>query len=238
MSARCLLMTIPRIAIALSLMALPAAPALAAELPADVHIVYDVLYGGSQFRVGRAEQHWHLAGGRYELKTDLVPMLGPRIHYLSKGRFTEAGLVPESFAEYRGSETTPRVQADFDWDKLRLRYGEPAQPRTATLERGAQDVNALAFQLAWLGDKAAGSLQVTTGKKVSQRSFAGSARQRVTVNGKPVEAQPWRSGEGRDRTEVWVAASLGNLPVRVVRVDDDKELQLVARELKFSTSPP
>lgn len=228
-------MTRPRTLLALALAAMPlAGPAFAGELPADARIAYDVLYGDNQFKVGRAEQRWHVEAGRYELQTELVPMLGPRIRYLSTGRMTEQGLVPETFAEYRGSDKTPHVRAEFDWEHQRVRYGRPDEARSAPLERGAQDVNALAFQLAWLGDQARGSLQVTTGKKVGRYNFTGGARTQVTVNGQRADAQPWRSVEGADRTEVWVAPKFANLPVRVVRIDDDKSLQLVARQVTIT----
>jgi hypothetical protein len=232
-------MSFSRTLLALALAAtVSAGSAVAGELPADARIAYDVLYGDNQFRVGRAEQRWHVEAGRYELQTELVPMLGPRIRYLSTGRLTDRGLVPETFAEYRGSDKTPHTRADFDWERQRLRYGRPDEERSAPLERGAQDVNALAFQLAWLGEQARGTLQVTTGKKVARYNFTGGARTPVTVNGQRTEAQPWRSVEGADRTEVWVAPQFANLPVRVVRVDDDKQLQLVARQVTVTPARP
>lgn len=224
------------LALALAASLLAGGAAAAGELPADARIAYDVLYGDNQFRVGRAEQRWHVEAGRYELQTELVPLLGPRIRYQSTGRITDHGLVPDTFLEYRGSDKTPRVRADFDWEQMSVRYGKADDPHTTALERGAQDVNALAFQLAWLGDQARGSLQVTTGKKVGRYSFVGGNRTQVTVNGQRTEAQPWRSVQGTDRTEVWVAPQLANLPVRVVQVDDDKQLQLVARQVTI-TSP-
>lgn len=209
----------------------------AAGLPADARIRYEVNYSGVPFTVGRAEQHWHAEGGRYELQTDLVPLIGPRIRYVSKGRMTAQGLVPDSFAEYRGSETTPRVRAEFDWVQRELRYGPAGEPHTAPLQPGAQDVNVLAFQLAWLGESAAGSLQVTTGKKLATYSFAGGPRRTVTINGQPTPAQPWRSGSGKGRTEVWVAPQFANLPVRVIRAEDDKELELAAQTVEFKPAP-
>jgi hypothetical protein len=233
-------MSLSRTLLALALAASPLAGSAAAagELPAEARIAYDVLYGDGQFRVGRAEQRWHAESGRYELQTDLVPVLGPRIRYLSTGRLTDRGLVPESFAEYRGSDKTPHSRADFDWAQMQVRYGKGGDLHSAPLERGAQDVNALAFQLAWLGDQARGTVQVTTGKKVGRYSFSSGGRMMVTVNGQRTEVQPWRSTQGADRTEVWVAPQFSNLPVRVVQVDDDKQLQLVARQVTITPAHP
>jgi len=225
---------LPRLSLMLVSVALAGAAA-AAELPADVRITYDVMYGSSgMLRVGRADQHWHLEDGRYTLSTELSPVFGPHIRYVSAGKVTDAGLVPESFAEFRNKEGAPRVRADFDWAKQEAVYGRPDEHRTVKLEPGAQDVNALAFQLAWLGERAAGSVQVLTGKGVSTRKFSAGTRTQVTVGAQRTEAQPWRSGDSGARTEVWLAPQLGNLPVRVVRTEDDKELQLVAKDLRVT----
>ncbi|HET9645849.1 MAG TPA: DUF3108 domain-containing protein [Burkholderiaceae bacterium] len=213
-----------------------AAVAHAAELPASARIVYDVLYGGSELRIGQAQQSWRLEGGRYSVLTELEPSfgIGPRVRYESKGRFTSAGLVPETFAEYRNKDSAPRVRADFDWSAQRVKYGTVADPRTAALEAGAQDVNALPYQLAWLGERSARPMQVVTGRGQGRHVFDSGRTVPVTVNGQRMEAQPWRAIKGTDRTEVWLAPELGNLPVRIVRVDENRELQFVAREVQVN----
>jgi hypothetical protein len=95
-------------------------------------------------------------------------------------------------------------------------------------------VNAVGYQLGWLGAKG-GALQVTTGKKVATYRFTRApSASRVTLNGREVPAWPLSSVEGEDRTEIWVAPQLGNLPVRVMRIDDDKELRFIARELQYT----
>jgi hypothetical protein len=227
----------PARALALAAALLAAAPLQAADLPVDARLVFDVLYGSNQMRIGRAEQHWHVENGRYELETELVPLLGSRIRYVSKGRLGAQGLVPESFAEYRGRESGPHTQALFDWAARTLRYGRGDERKEAPLEAGAQDVNAVGYQLGWLGPWKGGAMQVATGKKIATYRFTrASAASRVTINGREVPAWPLRSVEGEDRTEIWVAPQLGNLPVCVMRIDDDRELRFVARELQYT--PP
>jgi hypothetical protein len=223
-------------ALALAASSLAAAPLHAADLPADARLVFDVLYGSAQMRIGRAEQHWHAENGRYELQTELVPVLGNRIRYVSKGQLGSQGLVPESFAEYRGRDAgKPHTHADFDWPARTVRFGRGDEQKEAALDPGAQDVNAIGYQLAWLGAWKGGPVQVTTGKKVATYRFTrAAAATRVTINGREVPAWPLRSVEGGDRTEIWVAPQLGNLPVRVMRIDDDKELRFVAREVTYT----
>lgn len=213
-------------------MAAAAGAATASELPNDARIVYDVLYGSNQIRIGRAEQRWHVEGGQYELQTELIPLVGPRVRYVSRGQMGPKGLVPETFAEFRGRDSQPRVSASFDWPSHQVSYGRGDERKRAPLEAGAQDVNALSYQLAWLGDSATTRVQVATGKKVAHYRFTRGAATRVTVNGQEMSAWPLRSIEGQDRTEVWVAPQLGNLPVRVTRLDDDKELRFVARDVQ------
>lgn len=220
-------------AVALALGTAPAARA--ADLPADVRIVYDVLYGSNHFRVGRADQHWHVEDGRYELTTDLSPIIGPHIRYVSKGRVGPDGLVPDSFGEYRSGDKSPRVRAEFDWATQKLLFGRADESKTAALEPGAQDVNALAYQLAWMGGTG-GTMQVATGKSIAKHTFAAAPKVVVSVGAQKTDAVPVRAGSGVTKTEVWLAPQMANLPVRVVRVDDDKELQFVAREVKYT--PP
>lgn len=224
-----------RLPVSFALALLAAAPLHAADLPANARLVFDVLYGSNQMRIGRAEQRWHVENGRYELQTELVPILGNRIRYVSTGRVGAQGLVPESFAEYRGRDTGPHTQAKFDWAARIVRFGRSGERKEARLETGAQDVNALGYQLGFLGAWKGGAMQVTTGKKVAIYRFTRAANaSRVTINGREVAAWPLRSDEGEDHTEIWVAPQLGNLPVRVVRTDDDKELRFVARELQYT----
>jgi uncharacterized Zn-binding protein involved in type VI secretion len=210
-----------------------AAPeAAATELPREAHIVYDVLYGSAGMRVGRAEQHWRIEGGRYTLSTELKPIVGSQIRYESSGRLGADGLVPERFAEYRGGNAQPRTHAEFDWPQHQVHYGSDEPLRQAPLSTGAQDVNALPYQLAWLGARAARAMQVVSGRGQSQQRFASAGSATLPLDGQPVALQGWRAVEGPDRTEVWLAPSLANLPLRVRRVDDDKELQFVAREAR------
>jgi hypothetical protein len=224
-----------RLPVSLALALLAATPLRAAELPVDARLVFDVLYGSNQMRIGRAEQRWHVENGRYELQTELVPILGNRIRYVSKGRLGAQGLVPESFAEYRGRDAGPHTQAKFDWAARVVHFGRGDERKEAPLQAGAQDVNALGYQLGFLGAWKGGAMQVATGKKVANYRFTRSATaSRITINGREVPAWPLRSDEGDDHTEIWVAPQLGNLPVRVTRIDDDKQLRFVARELQYT----
>jgi hypothetical protein len=227
-------LSIVRIAAASALAAALLPAACAAELPSDARIVYDVLYGSGHFRIGRAEQHWHRNGDHYELTTDLLPVVGPHIRYVSTGHLGDAGLVPERFGEYRDGENAPRVRAEFDWAAHQLLFGRADEHKTAELTPGAQDVNALAYQLGWLGEhRMPASMQVATGKSVAMHTFNAGKPTHVSVGGKRVAVLPLADGNDDQRTEVWVAPQMANLPLRVVRIDDGRELQFVAQSVHY-----
>ncbi|WP_051319338.1 DUF3108 domain-containing protein [Chitinimonas koreensis] len=218
----------------LALFALAAASLapLAEPLPARATITYEARLGGMP--VGEAVQRWTLAQGQYKLDTEIKPILGPRIRYQSSGAVGNGGLKPADYAEYRGGDT-PRNQVRFDWTARQVSYGAPDALKNAKLDDGAQDLNALPFQLAWLGDKSPARVQVVTGRKVRDDRFALAAPASVSLKGKTVAARVWRVPEGGDATEFWLAPELGNLPVKIVRRDDHGELQLVAKQLDYQT---
>ncbi|WP_374355286.1 DUF3108 domain-containing protein [Chitinimonas sp.] len=208
----------------------------AEPLPARVHISYQARLGS--LPIGRAEQRWQLDGAHYTLNTELTPILGPRIRYISHGDIAAGGLVPLDYAEYRNNETTPRRFVRFDWAKQQASFGNGDAQETAALEAGAQELNTLPFQLAWLGDKAQIKMQIATGRKLRHDSFTSQMGNSLTLRGKQWDARSWRSGEGEDRTEVWLAPGLANLPIKIIRSDEHGELQLVAQSIDIEPEKP
>jgi hypothetical protein len=214
-----------------------AAIACSAEsMPAHVHIVYQARLGA--LPIGKADQRWILDNGRYTLTTELTPILGPRVRYLSHGEVGKRGLVPADYAEFRNNETTPRRQVQFDWPHRLASFGTPDNQESGDLEQGAQELNVLPFQLAWLGDKAEGKLQIATGRKLRIDNFQAMPPSHLNLAGKQQETRVWRAGDGDDRTEVWLAPALNNLPVKIIRSDDRGELQLVAQIIEIEPEKP
>lgn len=209
--------------------------AQAAPLPAQATIVYQARLGG--LPVGEAIQRWTIRAGQYQLSTELKPILGPRIRYQSSGSLTEQGLRPQEYAEYRGSNSQPKTRARFDWNKLEVSYGRSEAQQTGKLAPGAQDLNALPFQLSWLAGKPVPSMQIMTGRKLRQDKFAEGPQSKLTLMGKSQPARVWIAPEGEESTEIWLAPALGNLPVKIIRHDDKGELQLVAKNIEYQLDP-
>lgn len=205
--------------------------ATADALPTSAHIVYQARLGG--FPVGKAEQRWRVADGHYTLSTELMPIIGPRIRYVSHGELGKHGLAPTDYAELRGDDTTPKRVVKFNWPQHEASYGPPDSLESGKIEAGAQELNSLAFQLAWLGDKGENRMQIATGRKLMHDNFTAGEATHVSLMGKSQPARVWQAGEGADHTEVWLAPELNNLPVKITRSDDHGELQLVAQSIEI-----
>lgn len=208
----------------------------ASRLPSQAQIQYDVYLGGN-LRVGNAEQNWRIADGHYTLETRIMPIIGPKIRYVSHGRIGKQGLVPDDYAEFRNNDDKPRTSTSFDWEAREASIGPDEPLQTAKLETGAQDINAFAFQLAWLGAKDALNMQIATGRKLRIDRFAPGDNTQVKLAGRDITARVWRSQDNDSHTEVWLAPELGNLPLRVQRSDDRAEIVLVARQITFDPKP-
>ncbi|MGQ5522858.1 DUF3108 domain-containing protein [Chitinimonas sp. PSY-7] len=215
-----------------SLLALLAHTAcIAGPLPSQAKIIYKAILGG--FPVGEATQNWTLNNGQYELNTEIKPILGPDIRYQSTGSVTAQGLKPSDYAEYRSRNKQPRTQAKFNWAKQEVTYGKTESLQTGKLNAGAQDLNALPFQLSWLGNNPVPAMQIMTGRKLRQDHFTEAAPNKLTLMGKSHTARVWIAPQGEESTEIWLAPSLGNLPVKIIRHDEKGELQLVAKTIEY-----
>jgi hypothetical protein len=221
----------------ISLIAALALPVTAGALPARAHIAYDARIG--TLDVGKAEQRWTLDdNGHYTLETELVPILGPHIRYVSHGDVGKQGLQPTDYAEFRGNGGTPRRLIRFDWPNQAVEYGSPDALTSGKLQLGAQELNVLPFQLAWLGNKQGADMQLATGHKLIDDHFGLGKPVRVSIMGQGRDTRIWEAPGSEEKTEVWLAPALANLPVRIIRNTELGELQLIARTIEFDSDKP
>ena len=218
------------------LLAALALPVTAGALPTRAHIAYQARIG--TLDVGTAEQRWNMdSSGHYTLETELIPILGPHIRYVSHGAVGKAGLEPTDYAEFRGNGDTPKRLIRFDWERGAVQYGAPDALTDGKLEAGAQELNVLPFQLAWLGSKRSVKMQLATGRKLIEDEFGLATPVRVSVMGQGHDTRIWQAPQSEEKTEVWLAPALANLPVRITRNTDLGELILIARSVEFSDKP-
>lgn len=205
------------------------------DLPPSITLPYDVVgeAGGLSYRAS-GQLDWRLDAQGYEARMELSMLfLGSRVQ-TSRGSVGPEGLRPERFADRRRSERA----AHFDRESGRIRFSNNAAP--AELMPGAQDRLSLfmqlagllrarthregeviTFQVAGIGDAEPWHFEVGPVETLDLPSGPLQARRLARTPRKPHDST----------VEVWLAPSLGHLPVRlrVAQANGDVADQRLAR---------
>jgi hypothetical protein len=197
-----------------------AAPSHAAP-PARLEIAYELSREGSTLAdiVERLEH----GDGKYQLLETwkgrgLYALLGTAKRS-SRGASSVSGLRPIEFSDERTGRATSR--AKFDWDANTLTMQYKGDPRTEPMPPNAQD--RLSFLLAFAFTQQSAypvSVSVADGGSISRYVFELVGRERVkTPAGEFETMKLMRRKDGpedRRSTEIWLAPSWGNIPVRIL----------------------
>jgi hypothetical protein len=205
------------------------------DLPPSVTLPYDVTgqARGYPYRAN-GKLDWRLEAQRYEARMELSMLfLGSRVQ-TSRGSVGPEGLRPERFADRRSSERA----AHFDRASGRIRFSNNAAP--APLMPGAQDRlslflqltgllrarayqegESITFQVAGIGDAEPWRFEVGALESLDLPAGTLQARRVSRTPRKPHDST----------VEVWLAPSLGHLPVRlrVTQANGDLADQRLAR---------
>jgi hypothetical protein len=200
---------------------LAAAQALAAP-PARVELRSDILRNGTA--VAEMVDRFEHADGKYSLtqvwRGKGIFALRGSVKRRSQGTGSAAGLKPLEFSDERTGRPTAR--ATFDWQANTLTQQYRGGPRIEPMPERAHD------RLAFLYDFVFGAppakevaFHLVDGRGMSHQIFQINGRERLkTPAGEFDTVKMVRSKDG-DRTDVWLAADLSYLPVRVLIVDAD-----------------
>ena len=191
-----------------------------AELPARLEISYDIVRADSRIaeitalleRSGdgyRITESWHGKG--------IFALLG-KAKRISEGSLTPKGPRPKEFTDERSGRDTARAWFDWAANTLTLRY--KGKTRTEPMPPNAQDRLSfiLAISLAPAGTKSM-PLALVDGKGVSYHVYQFGGRERVQTGAGEFDALKISRDKDGERTEIWLAESLGGLPVRMLVVE-------------------
>lgn len=199
-------------------------------LPRRGRIEYSVVYGGGDgLPVGKAVHSWEMEEGHYLLASDaettgLVDFFRPqRLRYISEGKVTQRGLVPESFFIARTRKGKTEVaRALFDWDKGQILYGYAHDRKIAALTEGAQDVMSLAYHFA-LAPPNPGRFEipVTTGKGFDSYGVEVFPEEIIDTPLGQMRTLPIKqiARPGKEHFEMWLAVQYNYLPVQIRHFD-------------------
>lgn len=203
-----------------------------ADLPARLEIRYEVLRNGSRIAeiTGRLEQ----GAGSYRLTETWhgkgIYMLLGKAKRTSEGSLGADGPRPREFTDERSGRDTARAWFDWNAKTLTLRY----KGRTSREPMPAHAQDRLSFVLA-LSVAPAGSksmeFALVDGRGVSYHVYEFSGRERVRTAAGEFDALKIVRGKGDERTEIWLAAQLGHLPVRMLAVKDGTRYDQVATHI-------
>lgn len=204
--------------------------------PPSTQLQYDVLGRASGFDYSaKGVLDWRLGPQGYEARMEIsMPLLGSRVQ-TSRGSTGPEGLRPERFADQRKNK---EKAAQFEREAQRIRFSNNAPE--AELMPGAQDRLSLFMQLAGLmraqprqEGEVIGFQVAGTGDAEPWRFEVGPLETLALPAGN-IEARRLLRAPRKDRdtkVEVWLAPSLGHLPVRlrVTQPDGDMADQRLAR---------
>ncbi len=199
-------------------------------LPPRIDMRFEVRYGLAS---GEQTLVWVNDGEHYTL-TSVVGATGltglfyrGRFVQTSRGRITPHGLQPEEFWDQRGDK---RSNARIDPEQGQITLMPQKGPRRHFAYRGeVQDALSLFFQFALTAPPPDGqqlSYQVFNGKKLRDYTYEVRGETMLdTALGALRTLHIVRVADD-DRFEAWLAIDRHYLPVRVLRSDDGREIEL------------
>jgi hypothetical protein len=207
------------------LISLPVALVAAAQTapPARVEIQYEFTRNGAA--VAEVVERLEHGNGAYELTETwrghgIYRLLG-RAKRVSKGELAASGPRPLQFFDERSGRDTQRVW--FDWKAKTITRRYKGDARTEPAPEGTQDRLSFLLALAYLSQKGEPvSLYITDGRGMSHHTYKPNGREQLsTPAGQFDTLKLFRRNDSGDAAEIWFAAEVGYLPVRIVIQEKD-----------------
>ena len=205
---------------------LGAACAANAAAPASASITYNLFRNGIQ--LGVITEQFDVKDGLYRATseahaTGLFALIQrDPVRYVSNGTVTNDGLRPKRFEGYHRGKS---MFADFDWPGAKLNLAHDGLNHAVALPPGAQDRLSIMYQLMYAVKTKAPFLDfaMTNGRKLEKYRYA--TRPDVTIDTPFKRLNTIHLVKQREAddsgTEIWIAPEYGNLPVKVLIIEED-----------------
>lgn len=200
------------------------------DVPPSSRILLDVARKDADGTLwhGEAAMNWRLDGGQYKMKLEAgIRVLVTRVNLVvleSAGRIDAAGFVPRTMTEKRRGRAATATEFGAD-SKITF----SASPATYAIVPGTQDKATVPLQLAAIAraDSAQlnGNIDILVGedKDASVFRFMLIGQEEIdTPIGRLATwhlSRPPRAGAYGSRLDVWLAPSLGWVPVRIDNIE-------------------
>jgi hypothetical protein len=207
-----------------SLLAVALEAGAQAAPPARVEIEYELTRNGRTM-AEVVEQLEHGNGAYHLTETwrgrGVYALLG-RAKRTSEGRLGADGPRPVEYMDERSGRDTQRVT--FDWKEKTITRRYKGQTRTEPVPADTQDRLSFVLALAFGSPKGKPiSFHVADARGMSRHTYKPDGRERLsTPAGEFDTVKLVRRNEGSGEVaEIWLAASRGHLPVRIVVTEKD-----------------
>jgi hypothetical protein len=198
-----------------------------AELPARLEVAYELKRNGSA--IADVVERLEYANGAYQLTETwkgrgLYALLGSA-RRVSQGSIVDGALRPREFFDERSGRDTAR--AWFDWNKKVLTMQYKGERKAEPLFPDGQDRLSFLLALSLLpagGSDGIVSYHIADGKGISYHRYRVIGRERIRVPAGEFDAvhvERVREPNEKDTAELWLAAELGYIPVRLLDVEKD-----------------
>ena len=196
-----------------------------AEPPPGLEVAYELKRNDSA--IADVVERLEYSAGNYRLTETwkgrgLYALLGSA-RRVSQGTLTDHELRPREFFDERSGRDTAR--AWFDWKAMTLTMQYKGERKTEPLFPDGQDRLSFLLALSLLPGKAqTASYHIADGKGISHHSYRVVGAERVkTPAGEfdTVRVQRVQGPNDKDTADLWLAADLGYIPVRLLDVEKD-----------------
>ena len=197
-----------------------------AAAPASAEITYNLFR--NNILLGTITETFATKDGTYRATSEarasglLALLQREPVRFSSVGDLTKDGLRPQRF---EGRQSGKSMSADFDWPGAKLTLEHDGLNHTLTLPAGAQDRLSIMYQLMFSVQKKTPFMDfaMTNGRKLEKYRY--SAQPSVTIDTPFKRLDTIHLVKQREAddtgTEIWIAPEYGNVPVKVLIIEDD-----------------
>jgi hypothetical protein len=197
-----------------------------------LEVAYELRRNGSA--LADVVEHLQYAGGNYQITETwkgrgFYSLLGSA-RRVSQGTIADKVLRPREFFDERSGRDTAR--AWFDWKANTLTMQYKGERKTEPLFPDAQDRLSFLLALSLLpGNGETVSYHIADGKGISHHRYQVLGQEKISTPAgefDTVHVSRIREPNEKDTADLWLAVSLGYVPVRLVNVDKDDRFEQVA----------
>lgn len=207
-----------------------AASAVHAAAPASSTVTYNLLRNGIQLAV--ITEQFEAKDGTYRASSEahatglFALVQRDPARYISTGAVTPDGLRPSRFEGHLRGKS---MFADFDWTAAKLNLAHDGLNHALDLPRGAQDRLSIMYQLMFAVKRAEKTraphmdFAMTNGRKLEKYRYTATPGVTIDTPFKRLDTiHLVKQREADDTgTEIWLAPEYGNLPVKVLIIEED-----------------